>query len=51
MMPLTRDEIQTLCDFLNNSCQSIAGSDIRGKLLQYLDELEQLSSKEEEWLS
>ena len=44
MMPLTRDEIQTLCDFLKNSCQDIAGPDIRGKLLQYLDYMVELEN-------
>lgn len=39
MMPLTRDEIQTLCDFLNESHRHMEFEDIRGKLLQYLDEL------------
>lgn len=44
MMPLTRDEIQTLCDFLNESHQHMEFEDIRGKLLQYLDYMDELES-------
>ena len=44
MMPLTRDEIQKLCDFLNECHQYIEFADIRGKLLQYLDYMDELES-------
>ena len=46
MMPLTTDEIQTLCDFLHVctfseslSHKQMEFEDIRGKLLQHLDGL------------